>query len=83
MKIEDYLNPDRCPEAKPELEAMAEPTRLLHGAIDKAIRRSAIPYLHPEDPTVQLDLLGSSRMTAWQEGKAHFLFEGNGCTGVC
>jgi methionine-gamma-lyase len=78
LKIADYLNPESCPKAKPALEAMAEPTRLLHGSIDGAIRRAGVPYLHPEDPTIQLDLLGSARMTAWQEGKASFLFDGGG-----
>ena len=79
MKIADYLNPDHCPAEKPEIEAMAASTRLLHEAIDRAMRQSGIPYLHPEDPTIQLDLLGSARMIAWQEAKASLLFEGGGC----
>jgi len=58
---------------------MAAATRRLHEAIDKAMRRSGVPYLHPESPTLQLDLLGSERMTAWQEGKASYLFMGEGC----
>lgn len=79
MPIHDYLDAARCPEARPPLNAMAPATRALHESIDEAIRRSGIPYLHPEGSTIQLDLLGSRRMTAWQEGKASFLFEGNGC----
>jgi cystathionine beta-lyase/cystathionine gamma-synthase len=58
---------------------MSEATRELHGSIDDAIRRSGVPYLHPSDPTVQLDLLGSARMTEWQEGKAGCLFDGTEC----
>ena len=38
-----------------------------------------MPYLHPDEPTVQLDLLGSARAVAWQEGKAAFLFASEGC----
>lgn len=79
MKIEDYLDPTGCPQTRPELQAMAEATRALHASIDVAIRRQGIPYLHPEDPTIQLDLLGSERMVAWQEAKASCLFEGDGC----
>jgi cystathionine beta-lyase/cystathionine gamma-synthase len=79
LKISDYLNPGSCPGERPDLAAMSERTRSIHGSIDAAIRRTGVPYLHPDCPTVQLDLLGSARMTAWQEGKAAFLFEGNGC----
>ena len=79
MQIRDYLDPTRSPEARPPLSAMSPATRALHDSIDRAIRHSGIPYLHPDGPTVQLDLLGSERMTAWQEGKASFLFEGEGC----
>lgn len=79
MKIDDYLGPAPCPRELPPLEIMGEATRSLHQAIDQAIRRQGVPYLHPQDPTIQLDLLGSSRMVAWQEAKAAFLFEGEGC----
>ena len=37
------------------------------------------PYLHPDEPTVQLDLLGSAQVIEWQEGKAAFLFASEGC----
>ena len=57
---------------------MAEPTRQLHQALDAHAKRSGVPYLHPDDPTVQLDLFGSARAVAWQEGKAAFLFAAEG-----
>ncbi len=58
---------------------MSPATRNLHHAIDAHIRRTGIPYLHPDEPTVQLDLLGSKNVIAWQEGKAAFLFASEGC----
>jgi cystathionine beta-lyase/cystathionine gamma-synthase len=58
---------------------MSAATRGLHQSIDEHIRRVGIPYLHPDEPTVQLDLLGSAKVIAWQEGKAAFLFASEGC----
>ena len=58
---------------------MSPATRELHDSIDAQIRRTGVPYLHPEEPTVQLDLLGSARVIEWQEGKAAFLFASEGC----
>jgi cystathionine beta-lyase/cystathionine gamma-synthase len=58
---------------------MSPATRHLHEAIDAHARRSGLPYLHPEEPTVQLDLLGSKPVIEWQEGKAAFLFASEGC----
>lgn len=58
---------------------MSPATREIHDGIDAHIRRTRIPYLHPDEPTVQLDLLGSSRVIEWQEGKAAFLFASEGC----
>ena len=58
---------------------MSPATRGLHDGIDAHIRRTGIPYLHPDEPTVQLDLLGSARVIEWQEGKAAFLFASQGC----
>jgi cystathionine beta-lyase/cystathionine gamma-synthase len=58
---------------------MTPATRDLHNAIDAHARRSGIPYLHPDEPTVQLDLLGSKQVIEWQEGKAAFLFASEGC----
>jgi len=78
-KIEEYTDPARCPRRRPDMSLMSEAARKLHGSIDAAIRKGGVPFLHPSDPTVQLDLLGSARMTEWQEGKAGFLFEGTGC----
>ena len=58
---------------------MAPTTRNLHAAIDDHARRTGIPYLHPDEPTVQLDLLGSAQVIEWQEGKGAFLFASEGC----
>ena len=58
---------------------MSTATRELHDAIDAHARLSGIPYLHPDEPTVQLDLLGSKQVIEWQEGKAAFLFASEGC----
>ena len=58
---------------------MSAATRDLHEAIDAHARRTGIPYLHPDEPTVQLDLLGSKQVIEWQEGKAAFLFASEGC----
>jgi cystathionine beta-lyase/cystathionine gamma-synthase len=58
---------------------MSERTTKLHEELDAHARRTGVPYLHPDEPTVQLDLFGSSRAIAWQEGKAAFLFAAAGC----
>jgi cystathionine beta-lyase/cystathionine gamma-synthase len=58
---------------------MSPATRGVHDSIDAQIRRTGIPYLHPDEPTVQLDLLGSARVIEWQERKAAFLFASEGC----
>jgi len=58
---------------------MSDTTRSIHAGIDEHARRTGIPYLHPDEPTVQLDLLGSAQVVAWQEGKAAFLFASEGC----
>lgn len=74
-----WLDPGGCPAERPPFDRMAAETRTLHEALDAHARRTGIPYLHPDDPTVQLDLLGSARAAAWQEGKAAFLFATEGC----
>jgi cystathionine gamma-synthase len=74
-----WLDPASCPAERPSFDAMTTETRELHEAIDAHARRTGIPYLHPDEPTVQLDLLGSARTIAWQEGKAQFLFASEGC----
>ena len=78
-RIQDFLDPSSCPPERPPLAAMNATTRQLHEAIDAHIRRTGIPYLHPDEPTVQLDLLGSKNVIDWQEGKAAFLFASEGC----
>lgn len=77
--VAGWQDPSSCPAERPPLEAMAATTRNLHNAIDEHARRAGIPYLHPDEPTVQLDLLGSKNVIAWQEGKAAFLFASEGC----
>ena len=74
-----WLDPAGCPAERPPLSAMAADTRHLHERIDAHARRTGVPYLHPDEPTVQLDLFGSARVIAWQEGKAQFLFASEGC----
>ncbi|MEZ5291949.1 MAG: PLP-dependent transferase [Vicinamibacterales bacterium] len=77
--VSAWLDPEACPRERPPLAAMAEPTRDLHAAIDGQARRTGVPYLHPDEATVQQDLLGSSAVVEWQEGKAAFLFAAEGC----
>jgi cystathionine beta-lyase/cystathionine gamma-synthase len=77
--VADWLDPKSCPVERPPLDAMSAKTRTLHEAIDAHARRSGVPYLHPDEPTVQLDLLGSKQVIDWQEGKAAFLFASEGC----
>jgi cystathionine beta-lyase/cystathionine gamma-synthase len=77
--LKEWLDPSGCPAQRPPYEAMGEATRRLHDALDAHARRTGIPYLHPDEPTVQLDLYGSARTIAWQEGKAAFLFDSEGC----
>lgn len=74
-----YLDPQRCPDQRPQIGDMHPTTRRLHEAIDRAAVHAGQPFLHPEDPTVQLDLLGSAGMQAWQEGKVEFAMLGEGC----
>lgn len=77
--VSRWLDPRTCPAERPPVAAMAEDTRRLHEALDAHARRTGLPYLHPDEPTVQLDLLGSAQTIAWQEGKAAFLFASEGC----
>lgn len=77
--IADWLNAVSCPSKRPPIDSMAPSTRHLHSAIDAHARRTGIPYLHPDEPTVQLDLLGSKQVIEWQEGKAAFPFASEGC----
>lgn len=77
--IKSWLDPAGCPAERPPFNAMATDTRHLHEAIDAHARRAGVPYLHPHEPTVQLDLFGSARVIEWQEAKAAFLFASDGC----
>jgi cystathionine beta-lyase/cystathionine gamma-synthase len=77
--VERWLDPRACPTERPPMEAMGEATRALHDALDAHARRAGSPYLHPDEPTVQLDLFGSARVIAWQEGKAASVFLGETC----
>jgi cystathionine beta-lyase/cystathionine gamma-synthase len=77
--LSEWLQPGACPAERPPLSSMSAPTRQLHARLDAHARRSGLPYLHPDEPTVQLDLFGSARAIAWQEGKAGFMFAGKGC----
>lgn len=77
--IANWLDPRACPSERPPLAAMSAATRSIHQAIDAHARRTGVPYLHPDEPTVQLDLLGSAPVAAWQEGKAACLFASEGC----
>ncbi|MBY0493066.1 MAG: PLP-dependent transferase [Cyanobacteria bacterium] len=79
VAIADWLDPKSCPAERPPLDAMSAQTRDLHEALDAHARRAGVPYLHPDEPTVQLDLLGSKQVIEWQEGKAAFLFASEGC----
>ena len=78
-RLADWMDPSSCPAERPPLDAMSATTRDLHLAIDAHARRTGIPYLHPDEPTVQLDLLGSKQVIEWQERKAAFLFASEGC----
>ncbi|HEX6163330.1 MAG TPA: PLP-dependent transferase [Vicinamibacterales bacterium] len=79
VAIADWLDPKSCPSERPPLDAMSAATRSIHESIDAHARRTGIPYLHPDEPTVQLDLLGSKQVIEWQERKAAFLFASEGC----
>ncbi|TMQ16739.1 MAG: hypothetical protein E6J91_11100 [Deltaproteobacteria bacterium] len=76
--IRAWLDPAGCPRARPELADMAASTRELHGALDEHARITGVPWLHPDRPTIQRDLLGSPAVVAWQEAKAAFLLAGDG-----
>jgi cystathionine beta-lyase/cystathionine gamma-synthase len=75
-RLEDYQDPADCPRERPSLAIMSEATRRLHQEIDEAARRLGHPYLHPDGPTIQLDMLGSRRMVEWQESKAQMVMLG-------
>jgi len=76
--VGDWLDPARCPEARPPLARMAASTRALHAALDDHARASGAAFLHPSRRTVQLDLLGSPNVVAWQDAKAELMLGGEG-----
>jgi cystathionine beta-lyase/cystathionine gamma-synthase len=78
-RVAAWLDPAGCPAERPPLRDMATGTRRLHEALDAHAQRTGLPYLHPHEPTVQLDLFGSAQVIAWQEAKAAFLFASEGC----
>ena len=69
-RLAAWLDPSACPADRP---------RRLHDALDAHAQRTGLPYLNPDEPTVQLDLFGSAQVIAWQEAKAAFLFASEGC----
>ncbi|HUU33895.1 MAG TPA: hypothetical protein VMW48_07505 [Vicinamibacterales bacterium] len=77
IPVADYL--ERHGRRFAERFPMAPATRALHEDLDAHARRAGLPYLHPDEPTVQLDLCGSARAIAWQESKAAFLVAAEGC----
>jgi cystathionine beta-lyase/cystathionine gamma-synthase len=77
--LQAWLDPAGCPVERPPFDRMSDDTRQLHSALDAHARRTGTFYLHPDEPTVQLDLLGSARAIGWQESKAAFLFASEGC----
>ena len=54
-------------------------TRDLHDAIDAHARRAGVAWLHPDEPTIQQDLLGGDAMIAWQEAKSAAVWAGERC----
>jgi len=79
MSIAAWLDLDHCPKERPSVDEMTEETKSLHNAIDDHMRDTGVGYLHPSEKTVQLDLLGTAPMVAWQEGKVELLFGGEAC----
>ena len=78
-RLAAWLDPGGCPSERPSYDAMSPGTRRLHDSLDAHARITGLPYLNPDEPTVQLDLFGSARTIEWQEGKAAFLFAAEGC----
>lgn len=79
VSLNDYLDPGRAPAEKPALKLFSAATAELHRALDKAMRRQGVPYLHPEEPTLQLDMLGSRHMEDWQQRKVEWVMASERC----
>jgi cystathionine beta-lyase/cystathionine gamma-synthase len=73
-----WLDPAGCPAERPPLARMGAATRELHAGLDRRARETGVAWLHPEQRTIQRDLLGSPGVVAWQEAKAAFLLAGDG-----
>lgn len=58
---------------------LAETTRALHEALDRRRAETGVPWLHPTEPSIQLDLGSSDQVIAWQEQKGLCLFTGESC----
>lgn len=78
-ELSEYLDPKSCPADRPPYLRFSSTTRQLHDSVDASMRRHGVAYLHPEDPTLQLDMLGSRHMSDWQERKVTAVFEGECC----
>ena len=79
MSVSQWLDSRACPAGRPPMADMGAETRALHDSLDAHARRTGRLYLHPDEPTVQLDMLGSAQVIAWQEDKAAFVFASEGC----
>jgi hypothetical protein len=71
--VDAWLDPRHCPADRPPLSSMGARTRSLHDALDAHARRTGLPYLHPNDPTVRISSArhAPSRLAG---GKAAFMF---------
>ena len=77
--LSEYLKANASPAPRPSRDLFSAETRDLHDRVDAAIRRTGVPYLHPQNPTLQLDMLGSRHMSDWQEKKVEITFDGERC----
>jgi cystathionine gamma-synthase len=70
----NYLNAMDCPAKRPS--ELGPVTQALHDAIDENAALLGSPVLHPEHPTLMLDLSNGANMVAWQEGKSAAMWLG-------
>ena len=77
--LTSYLSPEFAPSAIPSLAEMNSATQTIHQGVDQRIKRTKEPYLHPDGPTVQTDLFGSTQMIQWQEQKGARSMLGEDC----
>jgi len=69
MTLHRWIDPEGAPDEPPPRDQMTAQTRQLHDAIDAAARRTGVAWLHPDEPTVIEDNLGSQAVVDWQEAK--------------